>query len=49
VEGDNLDLVEWISLSKVRDYTWIPNMLPVLNAFLARTNVANEKGASDGK
>lgn len=42
VEGDNLDLTEWIQLSKLRDYDWIPNMLPVLNAFLGRMNPASE-------
>lgn len=49
VEGDNLDLMEWIPLSKVHDYNWIPNMLPVLNAFLVRTSATHEKGVSDNK
>lgn len=49
VEGDNLDLAEWIPLSKVRDYEWIPNMLPVLDAFLAKASSLSEKGASGRK
>ena len=49
VAGDNLDLTEWIPLSKVREYDWIPNMLPVLDAFLAKIQAASVKGASDRK
>lgn len=49
VEGDNLDFVEWIPLSKVWDYEWIPNMLPVLDAFLAKARRPSEKGTADCK
>jgi 8-oxo-dGTP pyrophosphatase MutT (NUDIX family) len=49
VDGDNLDLMEWIPLSKVCDYDWIPNMLPVLSAFLAKSKASCEKGSSDRK
>jgi 8-oxo-dGTP pyrophosphatase MutT (NUDIX family) len=40
-DGDNLDLTEWIPLSKIHDYDWIPNMLPVLDSFLTKTAVAS--------
>ena len=49
VDGDNLDLAEWIPLSKVYDYDWIPNMRPILDAFLAKTRAPSEKGVSDCK
>jgi len=49
VEGDNLDLAEWIPLSELGDYDWIPNMLPVLNSFLAKAKTMSEKGATECK
>src|SRR6266496_6769634 len=36
VRDDNLDLMRWIPLARLREYDWIPNMLPVLEAFIAR-------------
>jgi len=38
VADDQLDLMEWIPLGDLRQYRWIPNMLPVLDAFVARTS-----------
>jgi 8-oxo-dGTP pyrophosphatase MutT (NUDIX family) len=49
VDVDNLDLAEWIPLSKLHDYDWIPNMRPVVDAFLAKTEGAIEKGAGNRK
>jgi 8-oxo-dGTP pyrophosphatase MutT (NUDIX family) len=38
VVDDDLDLMEWVPLAVVRDYQWIPNMIPALNAFLSRVS-----------
>jgi len=35
VEGDDLDLVQWIPLSDLNNYEWIPNMAPVMDAYAA--------------
>jgi 8-oxo-dGTP pyrophosphatase MutT (NUDIX family) len=34
VEDDNLAETRWIPLEEVRELDWIPNMLPVIEAFL---------------
>ena len=46
MKDDDLDLMEWVPLDKLRDYTWIPNMLPVLDAFLARYQRLSKDGAT---
>lgn len=35
VEDDNLAETKWIPLDEVRKLDWIPNMLPVVDAFLS--------------
>lgn len=36
VADDGLDLMEWVPLAKLSEYRWIPNMLPVIEAFRVR-------------
>ena len=47
VEGDDLDLVEWIPLSGLNKYEWIPNMVPVLDAFTAYLKVVPRVAPED--
>ncbi len=40
VDGDDLDLMQWIPVLRIRDYDWIPNMIPVIDAFLIRSETS---------
>ena len=36
VEGDDIAAYEWVEFHRLREYDFIPNMIPVVEAFLAK-------------